>query len=179
MVIRLPSGRGRPRKAMPSSTDLGTPELIMKRTLGLTAEPLDRCLERRIIDEDQHWCGMHLRWLYTLRYGVPGVSSLALDDAQRGLATEDDPLWRAAREEEFHEAANLLKEKRRYHPLVQLCIHNEVPLFLSTPFAQQAFDRPDRADAMERDIMIIRDGLDILVQHWGRVATAHAKKPSS
>jgi phosphoenolpyruvate carboxykinase (ATP) len=43
------SRRGRPR-ALSGVPDTGTPELRRKRDLGITAEPIDLCLTRGIID---------------------------------------------------------------------------------------------------------------------------------
>src|SRR5271154_1852352 len=109
VILTFPRRRGRPRSAQRGS-DSGTPELVMKRLLGETAESLDLCLERGIITRQQHWCGIHLRWLYTLRYGAPGVR--AVDPTHLG-GTEislDDPEWRSAREKEYHDAMKKLTD---------------------------------------------------------------------
>lgn len=89
-ILSFPRRRGRPRTAH-KGRDLDTPELAQKRRTGETTETLDLCLERGIITHRQHWSGIHLRWLYTLRYGAPGIR--AVDPAHvRGLDLKlDDP----------------------------------------------------------------------------------------
>jgi hypothetical protein len=58
--------RGRPAQNRPE-VDYGTPELQQKRQHHLTIEPLDWLLQHSLISQKQHWCGLHFRWLYTLR----------------------------------------------------------------------------------------------------------------
>ncbi len=163
IILRFPRRRGRPKSSRPK-TDSGTPELVMKRLLGETAEALDLCLERGIISEEQHWCGIHLRWLYTLRHGVPGVR--AMDPTHLGGLEHkpDDPEWRGAREQEYHDAIKKLTESGHARMLMSLCIYNERPAFL---------DRRRPADMkaqkkLSRLAGEVRDGLDLLVTHWGR-----------
>ena len=75
--------RGRPPRPRLDDNDNGTPELQFKRALGVTREPIDLCLERNLITPDHHWCSLHLRWLYTLRYGAPAITTRYADkDAQ-------------------------------------------------------------------------------------------------
>jgi hypothetical protein len=158
--IRLPRGRGRPPVSRPSH-DSGTPELVMKRLLGETAESLDLCLERSIITSGQHWCGIHLRWLYTLRYGAPGIR--AIDPTHFGgiEISTDDPEWRKAREKEYHDAMKTVSDSGHAHLLISVCIHNERPKFLHMRTLKY------HAKAMD-GIIHLRDGLDVLVDHWER-----------
>jgi len=161
-VIPLPRRRGRPKSAH-SGNDTGTPELILKRLLGQTAEALDLCLERGIITREQHWCGIHLRWLYTLRHGAPGVRTI--DPTHLGgieLKT-DDPDWRNEREREYHDAIRKLTPSGAAPQILGICIYNERPKFLNPgkkSYAQQ--------ELLSISITALRDGLDILVKHWGR-----------
>lgn len=161
-ILRFPNRRGRPRKAIRSQNDHGTPELIMKRLQKLTIEPIDLCLERNIITPAQHWCGVHLRWLYTLRYGVPNVR--AIDPTHFGgmELKEDDPAWRVAREQEFHEAMQLLSKKQAVDMVMNVCVYNERPDFLrhTNIFSY------GRAKRNERDILILNEGLCALVEFW-------------
>jgi hypothetical protein len=46
--------RGRPN-SLKLKKDFGTPELIEKRLLDITTEPLDLCLKQSIINEEQHF----------------------------------------------------------------------------------------------------------------------------
>ena len=162
-ILSFPRRRGRP-KNIQKGTDTGTPELVMKRLMGETIEALDLCLERGIITSAQHWCGIHLRWLYTLRHGAPGVR--ALDPTHLGGCDikVDDPLWRTARELEYHEAITLLAQSGHALLIMNLCIYNERPAFLSrlhgATFAQM---KP-----RQRAILNVREGLDKLVTLWKR-----------
>ena len=99
-TIHLMRKRGRPKIEKPT-IDLGTPELIMKRLMGETAEALDLCYERGIISKEQHWCGIHFRWLYTLRYGAPGVRAVDTTHFGGFEPKDDNSEWRAAREQEY------------------------------------------------------------------------------
>ncbi|MDE3016959.1 MAG: hypothetical protein KGI29_08600 [Pseudomonadota bacterium] len=162
-ILRFPRRRGRPRTTQ-RNHDTGTPELVMKRLLGETAEALDLCLERGIITQQQHWCGIHLRWLYTLRYGAPGVR--AIDPTHLGgLDTKiDDPLWRGAREKEFHEAMAALAKSGHAPLMMNVCIYNERPRFLSLHKPV----KPERCRETSKMIDSLRDGLDVLSNHWHR-----------
>lgn len=163
VAMRPPARRGRPRVDRPSK-DTGTPELVMKRLLGETAETLDLCLERGIITPQQHWCGIHLRWLYTLRHGAPGVR--AVDPTHLGgiEIKLDDPEWRISREKEYHDAVQKLNDRGLAALMMNLCIHNERPKFLSL-HAPVTEARAREATAF---IENLRAGLDLLVTHWGR-----------
>lgn len=164
-MTRFTSRRGRPKSDRPR-TDMGTPELILKRALDETAEAIDLCLQRRIITRDQHWCGLHLRWLYTIRYGAPGISAIDLTRIDGMEMIEDSLEWRSAREKEFSDAAQRLKSKRCYQPVMQLCVFNERPNFLRRDVTASAFDNTQRSDQIEHDISRLHDGLDLLVDYW-------------
>lgn len=161
--------RGRPKSARPHGPDLGTPELIFKRAHDITAESIDLCHQRGIISDDMHWCGLHLRWLYTIRYGAPSVSALDLSRIDGLEHAVDDPLWRSSREQEWAEAAALLKSKQLYLPVASVCIFNLTPRFLNKSVYTRAFKNPKLMRGLEDDIMQLREGLDMLAAHWGRV----------
>lgn len=162
-IIPFPRKRGRPR-IQRAQHDTGTPELVMKRLKQETAEALDLCLERGIITAEQHWCGIHLRWLYTLRYGAPGVR--AIDPSHfGGKETKlDDPEWRTAREKEFTEAVEKLSRYRHAHILIAVCIYNERPNFLHAPVSITRA----RMEKNSREIAKFCEGLDMLVEYWQR-----------
>jgi hypothetical protein len=164
-IIQFPRKRGRPRQ-LRSMHDTGTPELVMKRLKQETAEALDLCLERGLLTPEQHWYGVHLRWLYTLRYGAPGVR--AIDQSHfGGRETKiDDPAWRAAREAEYNEAIIKLSDRGLAMPLLELCVYNERPKFLRWHDAARI--TPRQADENLRAIDKIRDGLDLLTALWRR-----------
>jgi hypothetical protein len=164
-ILQFPRKRGRPKTLRPMK-DTGTPELVMKRLKQETAEALDLCLERCILTPEQHWYGVHLRWLYTLRYGAPGVR--AIDPSHFGgrETKTDDPTWRSAREAEYNEAIIKLSDRGLAMPLLELCVYNERPRFLRWHEAVRMTER--QADENLRAIDKIRDGLDLLANLWRR-----------
>lgn len=164
--------RGRPPKPR-DTRDLGTPELRFKHAHGLTCEPIDLCLERQLISEAQHRSGLHLRWLYTLRYGAPSLTTRYADRDSRGGA-QDDPQWRSLRELEYHEASRLLKAHQRYEPVMRLAIFNERPAFLSPQLRTQAWKVPALAERLHNEHCQLREGLELLVELWRRTREAPA-----
>lgn len=159
-IITMRRGRGRP-KTVREEKDFGTPELQCKRTRGETCETLDWCLERGIISREQHWCGIHLRWLYTLRYGAPGVRAVDFNRVDGSDIAGDDVEWRIAREAEYHSAIGLITERGYVRLLMNVCIHNDRPDFLNEP---KKISR-GYVSFVEK----LRDGLDVLVAHWRKM----------
>ncbi|MFZ4124960.1 MAG: hypothetical protein ACOYJ2_02660 [Rickettsiales bacterium] len=159
------SKRGRPKSERPT-TDMGTPELQFKRAHGVTHEAIDICLQKNLISEQQHWCGLHLRWLYTLRYGAPSVSSTLRMLYDSHNIRPDDPEWRSAREAEFAEAVTMLRAHARYVPVAALAIFNERPLFLDERHKQAAWKSPHAREALLRDYQHLTEGLTLLENHW-------------
>lgn len=169
---RFKTNRGRPRACnaqRPHGGDPGTPELAMKRALGATAEPIDLCLERGLITPEQHRCALHLRWLHTIRHGAPGVTAL---DWSRGpgkdLFEEDDPRWRAHRERDYREALALLRARGYAAELLPCIVYGEPPAFLNHARFHAAFTDPAQADAIQREAARFAEGLELLVECWGR-----------
>lgn len=121
------SRRGRPPLNRPNK-DFGTPELQIKRQSRLTSEIIDLYLEKGIITQQQHWCGIHMRWLHTIRFGAPSVK--ALDTTHNGGAEiyEDDADWLAAREEEHAQAYEALKQAEADQVIIEACVYNNDPL---------------------------------------------------
>lgn len=155
-------GRGRPRKT--ACTETGTPELVMKRALQVTGEAIDLCHERGFITDSQHWCGLHLRWLHTIRFGAPGISAynlLRVDNWRE--SEEDDPRWRSAREMEYQQAIQLLQSIRCLKPVMSVCIYNERPSSLIP-----ARQRPATTQHMQQEISGLQEGLTALTREWKR-----------
>lgn len=151
--------RGRPKINKPMY-DSGTAELILKRLSGETTEALDLCLNRELISKKQHWCGVHLRWLYTLRFGAPGVR--AVDTAHLG-GTElklHDTAWVSAREEEYQTALAHLSRSGHTSLVMNICIFNERPIFLKKPAS--LLTSKSSAATLQR----FREGLGILEKLW-------------
>ncbi|MES2983926.1 MAG: hypothetical protein V4735_01915 [Pseudomonadota bacterium] len=161
--------RGRPRKSpLPSPLDAGTPELRLKHALGITAEPIDICLEKQLISQEQHRSGLHLRWLYTLRYGAPSITTHYADKHSTSTVTAEDPNWRAMREREYTEAVGLLTREGRYECVMRLCIFNEPPVFLSQSLRSRAWQQAPLAHQLAQSHHHVRQGLEILTRHWQR-----------
>lgn len=158
--------RGRPPKAQPQP-DLGTPETQSKRGQGLLKEPIDLLLERRQITRDQHWCGLHLRWLYTLRYGAPSITSpwwRMLEQTHSPQQREAN--WQEAREREYAEIRSALLAKNCYTEVMQLCVYNEMPLFLKPEILREAARKPQLLWQLEQRREQLCEGLDILTHRW-------------
>lgn len=136
------SKRGRPKTVKPLH-DCGTPELAFKRALGLTQEPLDGCLQRGLIHPHHHRAGLHLRWLYTLRYGAPSIRVIPLNDEGHSPSRSDNPAWRSDREAEYKEAIALLRQLRAYEPVMRLCVFQDWPASLNAaaPSENQAYQQ--------------------------------------
>lgn len=140
--------RGRPPIHRPKH-DHGTPELQAKRAAKLTAETVDQLLDCDIISQEQHWCAVHFRWLYTLRYGAPTPYITQLLEL-RPMNTEDDPEWRAAREAEYHEAASILHKCGVLDDVMEVLLYNPVMTLRQCTAIVPA----------------VREGLDILQNLW-------------
>lgn len=158
--------RGRPRSTAPAGIDIGTPELIHKRAFSLTAEAIDICLERELISADEHWCAIHLRWLYTLRYGAPSVH--AIDPTHMGgrECTNDNPEWRKEREREYLDALKTLGSHTHVQRLLGLCVFNQRPQMLHfQPGAGFGKTAKHRESAV-RELSALRGSLAQLVKLW-------------
>lgn len=158
------SKRGRPRADKPLS-DSGTPELIAKRACGVTVESLDLCFEKELITTEQHWCGVHFRWLFTLLFGAPTVKAIdPLHFGGKELKPEN-PEWKAARSREYLGAAKALEEKRLLKSVLDVCVYNHRPVFLLPP---KDLSRPLALGMREKKLEALREGLDLLAIRWGR-----------
>jgi hypothetical protein len=169
--------RGRPRKTAPPLRDVGTPELRLKHALNLTAEPIDLCLERALITPEQHRSGIHLRWLYTLRYGAPSLSTHYGDRGGTPEAAVHDPQWRSMREQEYLDACRLLRAHRRYECVLRLCVYNEYPSFLSHPLRERARRDAALMQQLAQAQQQLQEGLEALVLHWRTRRNRDATKP--
>lgn len=159
-ILSFSRRRGRPKNNRPL-LDAGTPETVMKRLLGITTEALDLCLEKRIITEQQHWCGIHLRWLHTLRYGVPSARTTNLtymESCVHKSSDYEDPQWRASREKEYNDAVNVLNCGGYSLLLINLCVYNEFPRGFNFQL-QKTLNYSETAEK-------ISSGLNILIKLW-------------
>lgn len=161
-VRRLKGHRGRP-STQREPCDLGTPELIYKRLHGATKEPLDLYFEHGVITPDQHWCGIHLRWLYTLRYGVPGVSAIDTTDLGGKLTKPEDVSWKAEREQEYLDAVAELDQKNLTNVVLGVCVHNQfvrIHLPCTNSYTARSLTQNDS------QLYMLCFGLEILRHRW-------------
>lgn len=117
--------RGRPKKEISKSErDKGTPELQQKRKMSLTTEAVDLLLQQGIITPNQHWCALHYRWLYTLRYGSPTLQSM--DPAYvRGIQHKKEyEEWQQEREAEWQQAQEILLRQGSRRAITNVAIYN-------------------------------------------------------
>ena len=171
-ITRYRTTRGRPRQTdRPTGVDCGTPELVLKRAMGLTAEAVDLCLERCILTPEQHWCALHFRWLYAVRYGVPGVTALDISRGHgRECYAEENDHWRLCRERDYHRGLKRLTRERATDVITRFCVYNDPPRALNRTLLERAYTDAKLRAAIEQELFLIRSGLDALVELWGRVA---------
>lgn len=154
-------GRGRPRQGR-NQKDFGTPELQFKRQFYSTEEVLDSYLRRRIISPHQHWCGIHFRWLYTLRYGIPNVKAIDTTHLGGRECMADNAEWKLQREAEFATAVQLLNTEKCYDPVLSICVFNEdlIPA--------RYWDRSNSLQILkiEKNTQQFINGMDILESLW-------------
>ena len=160
--------RGRPARPKLDGRDAGTPELQLKRALGITHEPIDACLERGLITTDHHRSGLHLRWLYTVRYGAPVITTRYDDRQERTAPMEENDEWRTLREREYQDAVLLLQQARRYECVMRACIFNETPAFLNHRLTARAWHEPALATQLQLGRRMLSEGLELLTLQWRR-----------
>lgn len=159
--MKFTTKRGRPKKIQTSDKDYGTPELREKNQSGITAEPLDLAYAKGIIDRDQHWCGIHFRWLYTIRYGLPTVRAVDVSEPQGISLTECDEEWKESREIEYRSAADVLQKTHHLQSIMNFVIYGIRPAFLLPRSNDLKIDRN-----AEHSLNNIKSGLDELKKLW-------------
>jgi len=122
--------RGRPKRSNTQGKDIGTKELIEKRKLNLTVEPLDLCFPRGLINEQQHNAGIRLRWLYTLKFGAPTISSYSPDNIGGNSCKYEDSGWLHRRQNEYNIIIENLERKKARKTVVDICVFSRMPEFL-------------------------------------------------
>jgi hypothetical protein len=121
--------RGRPA-TLRNKIDKGTLELRQKKARGITAEPLDVCLSRKIINEQQHAAGLRLRWLYTLRFGSPDIGAYQFERLGASGFRQDSEEWLKARQDEYNGAISKLMQIGAKTIVMNVCIFNQRAAFL-------------------------------------------------
>lgn len=159
--------RGRPPRHESRAPDLGTPELCFKRAHGLTQEVIDQLLAHAYITPTQHWCGLHLRWLYTVRYGAPVITS-RYDGTHDRAAVGDahSAEWRSMREAEYKLATTALKQSGGFDITMRVCVYNERPAFLSPQLRERAWQIPALATSLAKQQHLLLEGFTTLASQW-------------
>jgi len=158
------SKRGRPKGQGAAKgreeKDLGTAELQAKRAKGLTREPIDICKDKEIISPEQYSSALHFRWLYTLRFGAPGVSAINLDAYYGREIGTNDEAWQAEREKEYAMAVEKLRQAGALKIVMNITVFNHMPRFLK----QVALFSESQARQNTLELTKFRDGLDVLAK---------------
>jgi len=144
--------RGRPKtKPIGRISDFGTEQLQAKRRQNITIEPFDLLKQKSLISDEQHWAGLHLRWLYTLKMGAPNISASNLDEFYgRELRAENDD-WREQREAEYDFAITALQKSKALKTVTDIAIFGVIKLPLCA-----------------NDLRNLREGLSLLCKIWGK-----------
>lgn len=166
--MRFKNKKGRPALNRPKN-DAGTAELRQKRAFGITAEPLDLCLQYNLISNEQHWAGIHLRWLYTIRFGSSSVQSVNLSDTRSISTRENDLTWQENREVEYKEAIENLTKNNSKQIVMDICIFDKKPMFLkfiSDFYNNLSEEKVKNMQHYSKDIITFKEGLNSLVRLW-------------
>lgn len=151
--------RGRPHLHR-QKKDTGTAELAARHAKGFTMEPLDICLKRNLISEEQHAAGMHLRWLHSLRFGAPTVRAYDHSDmGGRSIAVRDET-WRAGRESEYEQSIRLLKTDGLHIMVTNTVIFNHFPRFLLP--SRIGHNAESASEVYNKELSLLQEGLTLL-----------------
>ena len=130
--------------------DLSTQELISKRRINVTKEPLDLCFEKGLITLEQHQYGIRFRWLYSLRFGAIGTSS-NFPSIFSHRSQQYDIDWLSRKQQEYRFIMDYLKTKSTQKIVHDVCIHGIWPSFLIKPFSLKGRkDYSDFSNALDR-----------------------------
>ncbi len=160
------SRRGRPKNAVNTEIklrqqkDLGTLELQARRAKGLTSEPIDICKQKSIISDEQYSAALHFRWLYTLRFGAPGVSAVDLNSCFGREIRNNDEIWQAEREKEYAMAVEKLRSAGALKMVMNVAVFNYAPKFLK----RLAVYSKAQIKQNTQELAKFRDGLDALIR---------------
>lgn len=124
--------RGRPKSKF-LSKDLGTIELQQKRAANLTEEPIDICLKKGLITNEELAAALHFRWLYNLIFGSASPQSSSFFKLDSGfIPNSDDPQWRIKKQNEYYLILDHLKSIKSEQVILNICVFNQTPVFLTT-----------------------------------------------
>lgn len=135
---RFSTRRGRPRMCK-TGPDTGTPEFRAKYDAGLTQQAIDMCYARGYITESELHCAMHFRWLYSLRFGCPSLQALDIAKTRHGPLREEEAesTWRAARQREYREAAQMLEAEGTLVAILRIAVFDDTHSVMSAARSAQ------------------------------------------
>ncbi|PZP83955.1 MAG: hypothetical protein DI582_09980 [Azospirillum brasilense] len=122
-------------------------------------------MSQQLIDAQQHRAALHLRWLHTVRYGAPVLSTRYQDR----ISTSAEPFpdsWRAAREEEYRGALVILRQWHAHDLVLRVAVYHETAAFMHATLRQRAWHEPALAQALEAQHQRLCAGLQALCEHW-------------
>jgi len=156
--------RGRP-KIERAAKDRGTRELQQKRLMQTTQEALDLCLIQNLITDQQHSCGLRLRWLYTLQFGAPSIEAYVPESFGGGRHMEADEEWLELRKNEYYRALRQLEVVSTRKLVLNICVFNQRIGFLGARPQKVTFKE---AAWRHHSLLKFREGLRVLEEVFGK-----------
>lgn len=132
-----------------------------KPRMHITREPIDICQKKGLITSEEHWAAIHFRWLYTIKFGAPGISALEYDKMNAHGPKITDPLWQEMREREYAMAVEKLRKSGALKIVLNIAVFGYLPGFLSHSGSNRRYMNNNYSE-----ITKLREGLDLLVKHW-------------
>jgi hypothetical protein len=135
-----------------------------QRKLRINREPIDIYYDKGLIDDSAHWAGLHFRWLYTLKFGAPGISAIDIDRENGRAPALHDPLWQEEREKEYAMAVEKLRNLGALKIVLNIAVFGHFPKYMQ-------IGRPTRKDYTRNnlnEVLKLREGLEVLASHWGK-----------
>lgn len=169
--------RGRP-SLQRYKRDTGTQELAVRHAKGLTMEPIDMCLKRDFISEEEHAAGLHLRWLYSLRFGAPSIRAYDHSDLGGKNTAMRDENWHSCRESEYEQAVKILMAKGAHIIVINTVVFNRFPRFLHPPKTCDVLGRNMKMaqEINAQEIALLKDGLALLGKEFAFMRQGKRRK---
>ena len=108
---------------------------------------------------------MHLRWLYTLKFGSPNIAAGDMEIFYGRELKLEDPIWQEHREREYKQAINSLREIKAHKLVMNIAIFNIYPKFLDGVISLK---NNKRAVENHKEFKLVINGLDIMCKLWGK-----------
>lgn len=141
----------------PNSKD----QAISRPKLKIAREAIDIYHEKGLINDGEHRCAIHFRWLYTIKFGAPGISAVNLD-SQDYQQRNPDQKWQEEREKEYAMAVEKLRNCGALKIVLNIAVFGLMPKYMQP-------GRLSRGEYIRHnftEVLKLREGLDILAKHW-------------